>query len=133
MNKKAFTMIELIFVIIILGVLAAVAIPKFVGVSNQAKITTCKGYYGTLSRTIAPVIWSDMQANDINASEAFTFASLSKQLDFVDPICGTSAQIIAGGVDGTDYNISIPKEGDFTVVATKVTDMSAPSWKLIKN
>lgn len=39
MNKKAFTMIELIFVIIILGILATIAIPKFAGVSEQAIIS----------------------------------------------------------------------------------------------
>lgn len=39
MNKRAFTMIELIFVIIILGILATVAIPKFAGVSEQAIIS----------------------------------------------------------------------------------------------
>ena len=36
--KKAFTLIELIFVIVIIGVLASVAIPKFSGLSDNSKI-----------------------------------------------------------------------------------------------
>ena len=36
--KKAFTMIELIFVIIIIGVLATIAVPKFAGMKNTAEI-----------------------------------------------------------------------------------------------
>ncbi len=36
-SKNAFTMIELIFVIVILGVLAAVAIPKLFATSRDAK------------------------------------------------------------------------------------------------
>ncbi len=36
MNRKAFTMIELIFVIVIIGTLSAMAIPKFTGVKDQA-------------------------------------------------------------------------------------------------
>lgn len=37
--KRAFTLIELIFVIVIIGVLATVAIPKFSGLSENAKIS----------------------------------------------------------------------------------------------
>ena len=35
-NKKAFTMIELVFVIVVLGILAAVAIPKFSATRDDA-------------------------------------------------------------------------------------------------
>jgi len=38
--KKAFTLIELIFVIVIIGVLSAYAIPKFSGLSDNAKISS---------------------------------------------------------------------------------------------
>jgi prepilin-type N-terminal cleavage/methylation domain-containing protein len=37
--KKAFTLIELIFVIVIIGVLASVAVPKFSGLSDNSKIS----------------------------------------------------------------------------------------------
>ncbi len=36
MTRKAFTMVELIFVIVIIGTLAAMAVPKFTGVKDQA-------------------------------------------------------------------------------------------------
>ena len=35
MKRAGFTMIELIFVIVILGILSAVALPKMVGVADQ--------------------------------------------------------------------------------------------------
>ena len=38
-SKKAFTMIELIFVIVIIGILAAVAIPKLAATRDDAKIS----------------------------------------------------------------------------------------------
>ncbi len=39
-SKNAFTMIELIFVIVILGILAAVAIPKLSATRNDAKVAS---------------------------------------------------------------------------------------------
>ncbi len=38
MLKKAFTLIELIFTIVIIGVLVAVAVPKFAGLSDNSKV-----------------------------------------------------------------------------------------------
>lgn len=38
-SKKAFTMIELIFVIVVLGILAAVAIPRLAATRTDAEIT----------------------------------------------------------------------------------------------
>ena len=40
MKRSAFTMVELIFVIVIIGILSAMAIPKFTGVKDQAKKAT---------------------------------------------------------------------------------------------
>lgn len=41
--KKAFTMIELIFVIVIIGILASIAIPKLAVTRDDAAISMCEG------------------------------------------------------------------------------------------
>ena len=46
MKRTAFTMIELIFVIVILGILASVAIPKLASVQDDATIATEKAVVG---------------------------------------------------------------------------------------
>ena len=46
--KKGFTMIELIFVIVILGILASVAIPRLAGTREDAEISAALGNLRTL-------------------------------------------------------------------------------------
>ena len=48
MNKKGFTLIELVIVIVIIGILAAVAIPRFAGLTKEAKVSAVKGFAGSL-------------------------------------------------------------------------------------
>ncbi len=52
-SEKGFTLIELIIVIVILGIIAGVAIPKFVGLSDQARLSAARGVGAALSGTIA--------------------------------------------------------------------------------
>lgn len=42
MNRKGFTLIELLMVVVIIGLLARIAIPKFVTSKNKAKLASIK-------------------------------------------------------------------------------------------
>lgn len=50
MNKQSgFTLIELVVVIVILGILAATAVPKFIDLSGEANDAAVKGIAGAIS------------------------------------------------------------------------------------
>ncbi|MCF6330322.1 MAG: type II secretion system GspH family protein [Sulfurimonas sp.] len=51
-KKNAFTMIELIFVIVILGTLAAVAVPKFTGMKNTSELAKAKSNVAAIRSAI---------------------------------------------------------------------------------
>ena len=46
MSKKGFTLIELIMVIVILGIIAVVAIPRYVDLRSQAELAAIDGVVG---------------------------------------------------------------------------------------
>lgn len=58
--KKSFTLIELVMVMVILGILAAVAIPTFIDLRDEAKEASVKGGLGGLRSGVS--IWYAKEA-----------------------------------------------------------------------
>lgn len=52
-RSEGFTLIELVIIIVVLGILAAVAIPKYQDITSEAKASAAKGALGSLRSGIS--------------------------------------------------------------------------------
>lgn len=52
-NQKGFTLIELVVVIVILGILAATAAPKFINLQGDARVSVMEGVLGSVNSAVS--------------------------------------------------------------------------------
>ena len=75
--KKGFTMIELIFVIVILGVLASVAIPRLAATRDDAEVAKAAANLTTAVNDIAAYYTAKGTFNATNSSGTLTSSAIS--------------------------------------------------------
>jgi len=97
-RQSGFTMIELIMVIVILGILAAIAMPRFVDLSSDAKASALSGVAGAAASAMAV-----NYAGCVTVNHAATAnPTKCKEVDN----CNDLASVLQGGVLPTGYTVT---------------------------
>jgi len=104
-DSRGFTLIELIVIIVILGILAAVAIPKYVNLTQQASDGTAKGILGALRSADAITFASKVLGNSPGEYD-MTYLSTQIQLQGISTsaISGTNLVITLNGGQAYTFN-----------------------------
>ncbi len=119
-NQKGFTLIEIIAVLVILGILAAVAIPKYMDVQNSARVKAAGGQIaevkGRLSTALAGYMLSNnglrpgtgtsliAYANTVSTNGCPPAGTVEGDFTFGCTAAGTSVIITVTAVQGVVLN-----------------------------
>lgn len=72
MERRGFTLIEIVMVVIIIGILAAVVIPQFTNLAQDAKIASTKGALGGIRAAVYTEAARNATAGELNFPMSIT-------------------------------------------------------------
>ena len=125
-NRKGFTLIELLIVVVIIGILAAIAIPKFAATKDKAKLASVKtdvrnvetaeeayfsdfATYGSFAQLQTASNFSLSTGNTMTvtaATNGYTVAASNASI--ASTITSCKVQVAAGAASTVDGKITCP-------------------------
>jgi len=101
-NRKGFTLIELLIVVVIIGILAAIAIPKFASTKEKATVASMRSDLRNMA-TAQEAYFSDFQAYApaIAATQAAGSAGFQ-------PSSGNVVAVVSGNATGWSATVTNP-------------------------
>jgi MSHA pilin protein MshA len=116
-KQQGFTLIELVMVIVILGILAATALPKFVNLGSQARVASVKALGGAVQSAVA-IAQSTYMALGTPAATSITTSD------------GTTVAVTAATGIPTAVGIvaMVPASSDYATTPATLTGAATVTW-----
>ncbi|WP_371927328.1 type II secretion system protein [Methylomonas subterranea] len=121
-KQRGFTLIELIMVIVVLGILAAVALPKFADLGGDARKATLQSAQGAV-KSAAAIVHAKALV-DGQTGETGSVSVEGVTIDLVHGYPGVKPIATAAGISAQDYHIGVTDK-ETTISGTKDAGKSA--------
>jgi type IV pilus assembly protein PilA len=108
-DEKGFTLIELLVVILIIGILAAIALPAFLNQREKAQDAAAKSAVRT-AQTAMETYYTDHQS--------YTGADGAGVLTGIEPSLNNANNLVVTVKSATDYTVAVQSKGSHGVVYT---------------
>ncbi len=120
MKKKGFTLVEILIVVVILGILAAIVIPQFSDASTQSKVSSSKSSLQTLRSQISLY---KIQHNDIAPLLADFETQMTQKTNAAGTTNAGDGPLLFG-----QYMQAIPKNPFNNSVTLAAADAAGVGW-----
>lgn len=105
-TQSGFTLIELVMVIVILGILAATALPKFADLTGDARSASVEGMLGAINSTMA-IVHAQALVNNVATSASGDSVTIE----------GATINLVYGYPDDASIDDAINFSSDYTFAA----------------